>query len=343
MTPRTREVNPGTAAANRERTEPEGEAIRVRELSKRYRLPSLRFWRPGCTVTALSDVSFSCPRGRITCLLGPNGAGKTTILKILAGLVIADSGHAEAGGTVLTDNPSGIQRKVGIVTPNDRSFYWRLTGRQNLDFYASLHGLRGQEKKERIAHVLSALALEEDADKAFRLYSTGYRQKILLARALLPRPEILLLDEPTAHLDPFAKRNFHRIVREYLIGSMNATVLYCTHDLAEADELADHLVLLREGRVAAEGSIGALRKKVAPKRRLHLEFARLPLDGWTRAVPAEVRSQREKSVELELTDSAAVPEIVSAAVAHGGMMLSCTMKEETLADLLVRITYGDSP
>ena len=152
-------------------------AISIRNLSKTYRVPSVFPWRKARRIQALARVRFDCPAEKITCLLGPNGAGKTTIIKILAAIVLPEEGDATILGESVSQGGPSLRKKIGLLTPNERSFYWRLTGRQNLDFFASLYGITGRMKRERIAEVLSRVGLEADANKPFRLYSSGMKQR----------------------------------------------------------------------------------------------------------------------------------------------------------------------
>jgi len=165
-------------------------AISIQNLSKVYRIPSVLPWRKSRHVAALSEVQFDCPAEKITCLLGPNGAGKTTIIKILAGIVLPEKGDALVLGESISQGKVAFHNRIGLLTTNERSFYWRLTGRQNLDFFAALYGIKGREKQERITEVLSEIGLESESDKPFRLYSSGMKQKLSLARALIGKPEI---------------------------------------------------------------------------------------------------------------------------------------------------------
>ena len=245
------------------------------------------------------------------------------------------------------DNPDPFLTELSSMQPEDvskcytckiRSFYWRLTGRQNLDFFASLYGWSGRAKITRISEVLSSLGLKEEADKPFRLYSAGMKQKLLLARAMLSRPEILLLDEPTVHLDPTAKRSFHRLIREHLIGMVQATVLLCTHDLAEAEELANHMILLNEGRVLAEGSLSTLRGMVRPKLRFIMEFSRLPRQGWAEGLPLVLELQDNGRLVIRVQDESAISKIVSASISGGGRIRNFRIHEESLADVFTRLT-----
>ncbi len=321
------------------------DAIAVHNLSKIYHIPSLIPWRRGRTTEALRDVSFACPAGRISCLLGPNGAGKTTIVKILAGLIVADAGRAEILGRSLGDGTPEGRAHIGLATPNERSFYWRLTGRQNLSFYGALYNLRRRERRERVEEVLSVVELGADAEKPFRLYSAGMKQKLVLARALLGRPQVLLLDEPTTHLDPVAREALHTIIRDRFVEAAGTTILLCTHDLAEAEGLADHVIVLGEGTVRAEGSLASLRSKLRPHLRLRLLFDRLPAAGWDRDVPVTVRGCDSGTMELEVREPGAIPDVVKAVVAAGGRLLGVERCEDSLAEVFARLTVteGEAP
>lgn len=312
-------------------------AITLENVTKIYRAPSVIPFRKAKTTRALRDVNLSCPENQITCLLGPNGAGKTTIIKILAGLVLPDAGNVSAAGVSLMNAPIAFRTRIGLVTPNERSFYWRLTGRQNLDFYAALYGMHRKERKRRISEVLAGVELDEEADKPFRLYSAGMKQKLLLSRALLGKPEILLLDEPTSHLDPLAKKNIHRIIKKRIKETGKTSILFCTHDLSEAEELADHIILLNKGSVLAEGSLPSLRASVQQHYLVEMEFEKYPVKGWDGDLPATVISRESNKVELKVNDLESIPKIVEAFVMKGGKLISCRRREESLSDIFSRI------
>ena len=314
--------------------------ISLQNLSKVYRTPSIIPWKRQRRIHALREVSFSCPPSRISCLLGPNGAGKTTVLKILSGLVLPDSGEARVFGIPLHRQSLDERSRISLVSPNERSFYWRLTGRQNLEFFAALHGLKGSKRKIRVSEVLSSVELEEESDKPFRLYSGGMKQKLLIARALLSEPEILLLDEPTIHLDPATKTGIHRLIREQLLEEMGGTVLLCTHDLYEAEELSDHLILLNEGKVLAEGTLASLRSRVRQPRFV-IEFERLPRHGWDKGLHLIHAREYGRQLEFSVQDSSVVPDVVTAFISGGGRIINCHTREESLAEVFSRITSED--
>ena len=315
-------------------------AISVINISKVYRIPSVLPWRRSRLTEALWNVNFSCPQEKISCLLGPNGAGKTTIIKILAGLVLPDNGDAVILGASLSETSPSFLPRIGVATPNERSFYWRLTGRQNLDFYSALYGLKRKDRKRKVTEVLSEVDLLDDESKPYRLYSAGMKQKLLLARAILCKPDILLLDEPTTHLDPLVRNTVHRLIKERFVEKWKTTVLICTHDLTEAQELADHLIFLNEGKVQAEGTLSTLRAKLQPHIRLILDFAQLPRTGWESGLPLILLEKEKNRIEIEVRDIKVIPDIVKTVVSSGGKLLSCRHHEESLSDIFTRLSGG---
>jgi ABC-2 type transport system ATP-binding protein len=210
------------------------------------------------TVTALDGLDLQVGRGRVSCLLGPNGAGKTTLLKILATLVLPDGGRAQVEGRDVVREPARAKAAVGLAVGDERSFYWRLTGRQNLEFFAALHGLRGGPRDRRVSELLKLAGLDEAADLRFNGYSTGMRQMLAFARALLADASILLVDEPTRSLDPQAADRVRSFLRAELAGRQGKTILWATHDLGEAADCADDLAVISHGRIRLSGPAATL-------------------------------------------------------------------------------------
>lgn len=209
-------------------------------------------------VTALDGLDLEVGRGRVFCLLGPNGAGKTTLVKILATLVLPDGGRALVDGHDVALAPGPAKKAVGFAVNDERSFYWRLTGRQNLEFFAALHGLRGAERDRRIGEVLGIAGLDEAAGLRFNAYSTGMRQMLAFARAMLDDAAILLVDEPTRSLDPRAADRIRAFLREEIAGRRGKTVLWATHDLGEAADCADDIAVISRGRIRLRGAAADL-------------------------------------------------------------------------------------
>ena len=192
---------------------------------------------------ALKDINIRVNKGELFGLLGPNGAGKTTLIKILSGLILPNQGNAYVSGYDLARDGKQARRVVGYVVSEERSFYWRLTGRQNLKFFAILNNLSLSEAKYRIDEVIALTGLDDAADRMFKDYSSGMKQKLAIARGLITHPQILLMDEPTKSLDPLAAMNLRRLIKENIVGENKKTVFLATHNLSEAEELCTGLLL----------------------------------------------------------------------------------------------------
>jgi ABC-2 type transport system ATP-binding protein len=233
-------------------------AIAIRGVHKRFTQPRplaavLRHPLTRERIEVLRGVDLEVPAGALCGLLGPNGAGKTTLLRILAATVLPDRGRVHILGLDATRAPQRVHRAIGVVLGDERSFFWRLTARQNLRFFAALCDLPAAAARERIAELAGLLGLAGELDKPFRNLSTGWRHRLALARALLHDPPVLLMDEPTRGLDPGATARARRLIAERLVGRLGKTVLLATHDLAETRQLCDRLALLDGGRVLAQG------------------------------------------------------------------------------------------
>lgn len=238
-------------------------AISVQNVTKRY--PVIRGFRELIlhplsrkTVTALDGVTLEVEPGRCFCLLGPNGAGKTTLMKILSTLVLPDEGKTCVNGFDVEREPDMVRASIGFAINEDRSFYWRLTGRQNLEFYASLSGLGSFAGARKVDEVFELTGLGRAAGQRFNTYSTGMRQMMALARALLSDPEILFVDEPTRSLDPRAAKIVRSFLRDELVERQGKTVLWATHNLMEAQELAHDVAIIDSGAIRVAGSVDEL-------------------------------------------------------------------------------------
>jgi len=205
---------------------------------------------------ALDEITFSAERGKIIGILGPNGAGKTTLLKTIATLILPDSGHVAINGLHVGKADEKIRSFIGFVTSEERNFYWRLSGMQNLELYAQLYGLNKKSASVRINELLDLFSINY-AHKRFDSYSTGMKRKCALVRALLHNPDILLLDEPTKSLDYNGTHELHDLIR--LKTHEGITTLFATHDVEEAETLCDSFLVLHHGTVAAAGTLAELR------------------------------------------------------------------------------------
>jgi ABC-2 type transport system ATP-binding protein len=207
-------------------------------------------------VEALRGIDFTVRRGRILGLVGPNGAGKTTLIRIIAGLLDPDGGRVLIDGHDPALDQRAAARAVGLVLADDRSLYWRLTGRQNLEFHGALFGMSRAEANARAEEVLAVAGLEDVSRRVFG-YSTGMRARLAIARALIAHPPVLVLDEPTRSLDPVAARDTCDMLRNLADGGR--AVLLASHRLEELERIADDIAVLIDGRITFLGSVDELR------------------------------------------------------------------------------------
>jgi ABC-2 type transport system ATP-binding protein len=220
--------------------------IEIEGLHKEF-APALRLpWDKSPRRVALSNICLQVPPGQRLAVLGTNGAGKSTLLRILATLVRPTSGLVRVGGVDVRDW-GRVRSMVGWATGDDRSFYWSLSGRANLEFFAGLQGMAGPATRSRVGEVLERVGLDDVADTPYRAYSSGMRQRLAVARALLHEPALLLLDEPTRSLDHEAAESLRTLLVEYSRGGR--TLIWVTHNRAEAAECCDRSIWLREGRI----------------------------------------------------------------------------------------------
>jgi ABC-2 type transport system ATP-binding protein len=237
-------------------------------------------------VLALDDVSLSVPFGVLFGLLGPNGAGKTTLLRLICTLLRPSSGRIEVLGHDPARQSEAVRRGLGVVLGGERSVYWRLTGRENLLYAAALYDVPREAAQVRAAELLQFVDLSERADDLVERYSTGMRQRLALARALMHNPPLLVLDEPASGLDPHAASAMRRLFAR-LRADRGRTVILATHNMADADRLCDLIGILDRGRLVACDSPDALKARHAgpvgdaPEPTLEKVF--LALTGYTLA------------------------------------------------------------
>jgi ABC-2 type transport system ATP-binding protein len=222
-------------------------------------------------VRALRGVDLHVKTGEIFGLLGPNGAGKTTLVKILSCLVLPDAGRASiAGIDVVHENK--VKPRLGLVHSDERSFYWRLSGRDNLRFFSRLYDVPGSRIESRIDELLRKVDLLDAASRRFSDYSSGMKQRLAIARALLHDPPVLLMDEPTRSLDPAASLSLRAFIRDELSARDRKTILLATHNLREAEVLCDRIAILVQGTVRQTGTVAEVRSLGIDERSFRLEL-----------------------------------------------------------------------
>jgi ABC-2 type transport system ATP-binding protein len=235
-------------------------SIRLESVTKVFRhRPALFNWmgreRTGQTL-ALDDVSLSIPSGRAFILLGPNGSGKTTALKLISTVLLPDSGRVFINDADTQIRAADVRRQVSFAVATERSFFPRLSARENLDFFAALDNVPSKSRPGRIDELLAATGLTDAADTLVMKFSTGMYQRLGLARALMKRPPVLLLDEPTRSLDPAAAAHFWTLIRD-LSGSAH-TVMLATHSFNEALAVGQAVAILSRGKIVGQRSLGGV-------------------------------------------------------------------------------------
>ncbi len=321
---------------------PVAPAVRTEALTKIYaarrslREMAAHPWARATTVDGLVDVSMEVPRGVIFGLLGPNGAGKTTLLKILAGLILPTRGSARVDGFDVATADRDVRRAIGFVTADERSFYWRLSGEENLTFFARLYGLEAAASRSRVADLVQSMDLQEVAARPFMDYSSGMKQRLAICRALLHDPPILCLDEPTRSLDPIAAKHLRRFVADRLHRDRGKTIVLATHNLQEAEEMCQHLVVLHRGRVVRQGSLEQITSGLPGRDQYLIQVAGIS------AVPSDPRwdAALERPAGAALRVVAAVErggkgltDLLRALIEGGGTILSCTRREPSLQEI----------
>lgn len=304
-------------------------AISIDNLSKTYPVPFKRvrtfFRRPVKEpVEALREVSFDVHTGEIFGLIGRNGAGKTTLTKIVATLVQPTKGIVIVRGHDSVNQDEHVRREIGLATAEERSFYWRLTAEQNLLFFARLHGLADRFAKQRIKDLFTRLELDEAARRRFGELSTGNKQRLAVARAMLASPPVLLLDEPTRSLDPLAAARMRDMIRSLAQQDPPVTILFTSHNLAEVETLCARVAIISRGRIRAIDSPQKLRNLTSGSELVHITISNGEKVSFT-------RQHNDNSLD----------EKIRAVQNRGERIIDIETERSTLLDVLERYEAAD--
>ncbi len=332
-------------------------AISVDHLSKTYPVSFLRLkkllrrkFKP--PVEALRNISFTINEGEIFGLIGQNGAGKTTLTKIIATLVQPTTGNVTVKGHDTVKDDQRVRRNVGLSGAEERSFYWRLTTEQNLLFFARLHGFSGRAAKSRISELFELLELQELATRRFAELSTGNKQRLSVARAMLAQPPVLLLDEPTRSLDPIAAARMRSTIKS-LAQANNATIFLTSHNLNEVEELCDRVAIISKGEIRALDTPRNLRAAHTEEERVTIVFGGLGLADSEQALARSFRPELfvfepssradETSVKFVRDDHDQLLDRVLRTLQQSGALIKSVESEKaTLLDVLERYEEADN-
>lgn len=246
--------------------------VEVKNLKKIFKIEKKKLFKviEKKEFTAVDGVDFSINKGEIFGLLGPNGAGKTTTIKMITGLLRPTSGEVIVNGVNVDKEPVRALKEIGTVLAGDRSVYWKLTARENLEYFGSLYGLSSKEGKEKTVKILESLGLTEKADITVEKFSTGMKQKVALGKALIPNASLLLLDEPTLGLDPQASINLREIITD--LKTSGKTILLTTHYMEEADILCDRIAIVDNGKIIALDTPDNLKASISNIKTIKIEI-----------------------------------------------------------------------
>ncbi|HEU0075623.1 MAG TPA: ATP-binding cassette domain-containing protein [Dehalococcoidia bacterium] len=260
---------------------------------------------------ALRGLNLSVPRGSVFGLLGPNGAGKTTTVRILSTLLTPTGGRACVQGFDVMKQTSQVRRSIGFVLGGDRGLYGRLTGKENLEYFAALNHVEPRLAKRRADELLEKVGLFERRDTLVEQYSRGMKQRLHIARGLLTDPEVVFMDEPTIGLDPQVAQEVRSIIPQ--LAAQGKTVLLTTHYMFEADVLCERLALIDHGEIVASGSPSEIKQRVSQIRVIELQLRESPAG---------------------LVDSiTALPGVVGASALPDGMLTRLTVQVRPNADV----------
>ena len=307
-------------------------AVETRHLGRVYRAR-----RRSTETIALDDINLSVEEGETHGLLGPNGAGKTTLVKVLATVLTPTTGQATVLGHDVADAPAKVRAKIGVVFGGERGLYLRVSARRNLAFWAALYRIDGATARRRSADLLARVGLAERADQPVEQYSRGMKQRLHLARGLLPDPRVLFLDEPTSGMDPVGAHAFRDLIRE-LRGEGRA-ILLTTHDMAEAEALCDRVSLIDHGRLVLTEPVSEIASYLGTRECVDFSGTDAALVEQVRALPfvASVEDGDGQGSAWRVFPHSAsdTQDVLRWLIDHG--ILSARRSEPTLEEVYLRV------
>jgi ABC-2 type transport system ATP-binding protein len=292
--------------------------------------------------TAVDGVSLTIQPGQVLALLGPNGAGKTTTVRMLTSILAPSRGWARIAGYDVVKQPAQVRASVGVLTEM-HGLYGRMPADDYLDFFGQVYNMPASERKAQIRKLLDEYGLFEDRRRKIGEYSKGMRQKLALARALMHNPPVLLLDEPTSAMDPESAR----LVRDAIhhLRSVKRAIIICTHNLPEAEELADQIAIIRRGKIIALGSPNQLKQTLLGAVEYEVRLAQT-LNGSKPVLPDAVQLTNQGSDWFRFTSPEPQqfnPSVLGALVSQGYAVVSLSEVSRSLENVYLQaITANDS-
>jgi ABC-2 type transport system ATP-binding protein len=292
---------------------------------------------------AVDKADLQIGKGELFGLLGPNGAGKTTLVRCIATLLIPDSGSIDILGRDAFRDSLWCRQRTGLLTSGERTLYWKLSARANLNFFAALYGLSGKARDRRIDYLIELLGLKDVEHDRLERYSSGMKQKVSLARAILHDPDLILLDEPTLGLDPGFGRFIRRFIREELNQKQGKTILLTTHYMDEADELCQRIAFINKGRIVDVKTPDQYKRDIPHTEVLEVRCQGQPDVGPLEKLPGVERLAAEFRDGVT-TIKAVTPhaeDVLSDAIEHlrkTCRILGVDVKQPTLEDVFLYVT-----
>lgn len=321
--------------------------IEVQNVSKTYHPLSLGMilGRPPTSkgYVAVDDVSFKVGKGEIFGLVGPNGAGKTTLIKMICSLLHPTTGTVSIEGLDTVTDGQQVKQAVGLITSNERSFYWRLSGQQNLEFFASIYRLDKTEARKWIDQLLEFLGLERYRHERFDGFSTGTKQRFAIARGMLAKPKFLLLDEPTKGVDPINAAEIITLLREELPRIWSPTMIITSHNLREVELLCREVAIMHQSRILAQGTIDDLATSAKLKNQQRITYTGgkgtpLPtLPGTEEVTVASLSGELNEINFFAAQNSGAIEGMLRHLLDDGASVQSVDRHRQTLDDVFANL------
>jgi ABC-2 type transport system ATP-binding protein len=319
--------------------------VRTERLSKTYEVRARKglFRSEKRSVEALKSITLEVNQGELFGLLGPNGAGKTTLIKILTTLLLPTSGNAWVNGFNVTQDDNKVRASLGCMLMGERGLYWKLTGRENLEYFGALYHLDPVRRKKRSNEILDLLKIDDIADRMVESYSSGQKMNLAFGKALINDAPLLVLDEPTNTLDVPSASELRAIVRQ--LNQQGKTVIYTTHIMSEAETLCDRVAIIDRGELLAIGTVEELKTSLQREGVTHIEgVISAKAAEAVRGIPSVLRATRTAKdggallTVVTVSGREILPQIIEALTHSDAVIQKITPEELTLEDVFIAKT-----